>query len=298
MTKLITTVIFLYSATLSLADDEGWWIECRGGGRTILMRPDGSAQKTVEARAQLGEVSPDGKHVAYTIAAGDASNLIVADADGKDPRVIAARVHGGVKPSWSPDSKRIAFASEANGVGRWQATVIDADGKNAQPIDPGEARATFHPKFGPDGRVAYIILNPKIGKAMPVDLVVSDGKARQVISNRFITDYAWSPDGKQIAYSGIGTLVFHDLATGKTREVNYAAIHPDLRSHTAWHIRWRPDGQSVLCAVMFLGGRMQGTHIKGDDELYVITPEGKATELVPPVKPEEWGWVKAQSAGK
>jgi Tol biopolymer transport system component len=231
------------------------------------------------------------------ITGGAVSQLTVADADGGNALPLIGGAHAGQRPSWSPDSSRLAFSYSPKGD-RWQAMVIDVDGTKLKPVDPEEKRGTLHPKFGADGRVAYLVPSGRIGKLEPSELVVSDGKTRQVIANAFVTDFAWSPDGKQIAYSRLGTLVFHDLVSGKTKGVDYPKIHPELRSHTAWQIQWRPDGQSVVCGIMFLGGRRQGTHIKGDDELYVITPDGKATELTPPQRATEWQWVKEQPPAK
>ena len=91
------------------------------------MRPDGSGQEAVthdEFNNWFPHLSPDGKWIAFLSYGADVKPtdhpyyqqvyLRLMPADGGSPKVIAY-VYGGQGtmnvPSWSPDSRRIAFVS-------------------------------------------------------------------------------------------------------------------------------------------------------------------------------------------
>jgi len=73
-------------------------------------------------RASAARWSPDGKSIAYMGSEGERSGLMVANADGKEPRFVAP-VGGTNHPlpssgdqlSWSPDGKQIVFVSATPG---------------------------------------------------------------------------------------------------------------------------------------------------------------------------------------
>ena len=115
----------------------------------------------------------------------------------------------------------------------------------------------------------------------------------------FINDYAWSPDGKTIAYSKLGSLIFHDLKTGAEQERAFVDIDERLSSHVAARIAWRPDGQVLACAITFLGGRQQGgPQMFGDRELFVIPRRGKPTWIATDGDVERIEWVKSPQPAK
>ena len=108
-------------------------------------------------------------------------------------------------PTWSPDGRRIAFATKSND-GRWSVSTIMIDGSNRRTIARGGS-----PAWSPDGRlIAYR------GRCGRIRLITPDGR-------RVLTRHAgrgscgeigvagapvWSPDGKQIAMaSRSGTFV-------------------------------------------------------------------------------------------
>jgi dipeptidyl aminopeptidase/acylaminoacyl peptidase len=73
-------------------------------------------------RASAARWSPDGKSIAYIGTEGDRSGLLVANADGTNPRFVAPIAgtnhplpSSGDQLSWSPDGKQIAFVSATPG---------------------------------------------------------------------------------------------------------------------------------------------------------------------------------------
>ena len=98
-------------------------------------------------------LSPDGKRIALRkIVDGSNSEVYVADADGSNLRNLTHDPAFDGWPAWSPDGRRIAFAS--NRGGNQQIYVMDADGGHVTRVVHREGRATA-PKWAPDGKALY-----------------------------------------------------------------------------------------------------------------------------------------------
>ena len=121
-----------------------------GGARHIMrMSPTGDELEavTTEGRHNFGAAfSPDGRQLAY--AAG--TTLLVAAADGTNPRRAIAPVTqpGGV--SWSPDGKRIAFIRYRDGLN--MLTTADTTGLHEQ-IVFSSTDQVLAPRWSPDGQL-------------------------------------------------------------------------------------------------------------------------------------------------
>lgn len=269
--------------SVSLARNSGqWWLKVSAADKTYQVRPDGSGWHEVPHTASHAAGSPDGKHVVYsgytTDVQGESkpqwhSEIFVANADGTNVR----RLVNGAFPNWTPDSKHILFESGG------QIHTIDLDGSRDEQLTHEEHGAHL-PKFAPDGRLTYLALRKPLPQKPSVwfqDLIVRDGEiSKPIAQNQLLYyDFAWSPDGKTIAYGKLGALVFHDLVSGKDQEIDYAKmIDPQLGSHATSKITWRPDSKAVACQCQFFGGRSEnGPKILGDEEVFLIPRDGKPT---------------------
>jgi TolB protein len=142
------------------------------------MRPDGSDRREVTSpvagRFEIpGSFAPDGGTLAYTRGAyrelgprgrvRDTYEVWVMHPDGSGARRLAARARD---PAYSPDGRRIAFASDRdeNGVLSYgdsyffanELYMIDADGSRPRRVTRTRARNELQPAWMPGGaRIAY-----------------------------------------------------------------------------------------------------------------------------------------------
>ena len=149
-------------------------------------------------------LSPDGSLLAY---ASDRKNdgnldLWVQPAEGGDPVQITSDPADDREPAFSPDGATIAFRSERAGGGVY---VVPSKGGDARLIAPEGRR----PRFSPDGRwIAYWVgppgLVPKANEAYKIFVIPSGGGAPKRIRPDFssCTNPIWSPDGKELLFSG------------------------------------------------------------------------------------------------
>ncbi len=107
--------------------------------------------------------SPDGKWIAFnTLQPDKFVYLSVMSSDGRKPKLLAKAGEGGRYTGWSPDSKRLAFATWELGIGIKIAT-IDLEGGNLRRVTLGGLNVRGHPimnhspAWSPDGKwIAYV----------------------------------------------------------------------------------------------------------------------------------------------
>ena len=104
-------------------------------------------------------VSPDGKWVAFSVSEPsydekkEVSDLWIVPADGSAaPRRLTSSKSGESAPSWSPDSRRIAFAAKREDDEVAQVYVIDVVGGGEARRITSSPLAARSPVWSPDGR--------------------------------------------------------------------------------------------------------------------------------------------------
>ncbi len=194
---------------------DGQWIAfARGDGVLSIIHPDGTAETQLPTRAAvLAEDlygnslswSPDGSRIAFV--SGMASidpwvfetDICTINVDGSGETDLTQGPAVDLAPAWSPDGSRIAFISDRESrAGTFKLYVMGADGANPTRVVPNDGAETA-PAWSPDGsRLGF--LGP--GRVLSVANV--DGSGQKVVANVEgcqVHDYAWSPDGKQIAFT-------------------------------------------------------------------------------------------------
>ncbi|MBE9506927.1 MAG: SpoIID/LytB domain-containing protein [Chloroflexi bacterium] len=128
-----------------------------------LPRPGGESRLLV-ADAQILHFawSPDGRRLAYVIAAEDLSPALwVADVAGEDAPVLLTRGRAETfsMPSWSPDGRTLAFSRTPLGAATASASdiwLVSADGRDLRPLLRNDLEESS-PTWSPDGR--YLAFN-------------------------------------------------------------------------------------------------------------------------------------------
>jgi dipeptidyl aminopeptidase/acylaminoacyl peptidase len=259
-------------------------------------------------------ISPDGTNVAWVerIRGRDGSdNLSFIDvasiASPVSRRVTAgtdARAHREHGAAWSPDSKRIAFLSDAAKEKQLQIYVSPASGGPARRLT-GVQGQLGHLKWSPDGKaiaflfiegsaqepgalVAYKpdsgVVEEKVEEQRIAVVDAASGRLRVVSpANLYVYDYDWSPDGKSFcaeAAAGSGTnnywiaqLYMVRTDSGQTRSV----WKPPLQIANP---RFSPDGK----AIAVIHGIMSDEGSTGGDIFVVPAQGGDARNLTPGMK--------------
>ncbi len=155
---------------------------------------------------------------------------------------------GNLDPTWSPDSKSIAYGYKSN------VYVVNVeDGKPRRITPPPEERELKdyfgRPVFAPDGRsVAYIA-----GRRILATTI--DGKETREIfhlkNKKFgINIFDWSPDGRHIVFTP-GTREIWCVATDSGESFKIASDLPDPGDKTlaSWKPKWSPTGEAITFGV-------------------------------------------------
>ena len=154
-----------------------------------------------------------------------------------------------VRPTWSPDGKRIAYQS--NRDGSYHIYVMDTDGGNTKQISSGDNIDDRHPAWSPDSNSIAVDSGDATHREIWV-IDVSSQRRTQITKSGAIASFpSWSPDGKRIGYyvydsgtmdvwttarDGNGTVkLTTELASEKNNQCTFAC-------HS---VRWSPDSSRI-----------------------------------------------------
>ena len=187
------------------------------------------------------------------------TDIYLINSDGTGTIRLTAEPGADINPAWSPDGRKIAFASDR--AGNREIFVMNADGTDPVRLTdhPG---ADYAPAYSPDGkRIAFV--SDRDGHPQ-IYVMNADGTNLSRLSNdptATAMDPAWSPDGKKIVYRGqrmeatwlINIYVMNAEGSGARSLTNFDAYtSPGAPA-------WSPDG---------------GTIAFGSGDMYLMNADG------------------------
>jgi eukaryotic-like serine/threonine-protein kinase len=143
------------------------------------------------------DISPDGTWLALW-ASFPAEDLLLIRPDGGDLRQLTNDLARDRTPYWSPDGRRILFAS--NRSGKYEAWTIGSDGSGLTQITHLPDQPVFYPFWSPDGRQIGFYY-PSHGTAL-LDLLHPQARPRvlpPVEDGHVFAGSAWSKDSGSLA---------------------------------------------------------------------------------------------------
>jgi dipeptidyl aminopeptidase/acylaminoacyl peptidase len=280
-------------------------------------------------RFQQTAISPDAAKVAWVeILTGKDSAptgntaIYVRNLHSNDPpqRItagMAGSFHAEGNLAWSPDSRQLAFLSDAVAKDQLQLYVVPATGGPSKKLT--EVKGFLDaPGWSPDGKTVAVLFTQNATRASgPLQaetaetgeikdaffeqrlalVKVASGKLRQISpADTYIYEYDWSPDGTQLAILSapgngdnnwyIAELSTLDPASGLMKSI----YKPSLQIA---HPAWSPDGRHIA----FIEGLMSDEPIAAGDIYLVSAAGGKAVNLTPDRK-ESASWLTWNKEGK
>jgi tricorn protease len=226
-----------------------WKLDAGSGNATEIAitrrgAPAGPAVERISVGGQLSELalSPDGKKVAF---AAHGEIFAASAKDGGDAARVTRTGAAESQVVWAPDSRKIAYVSDREGA--FNIYSYDFTTGVESPLTRG-AGNNYSPSFSPDGKTLAFIRDGRELRAIDLEtkqersLATAYLERPPIIGDRF---YAWSPDGKWIAYLSAGERAFTNVsvvpaAGGESRRISF------LANAFSGSVSWSPDGKYIL----------------------------------------------------
>ena len=220
------------------------------------------------AMASDPQISPDGRQVAYVRKSNDVmtdkarSSIWLVDVATGQQRPIAVGSGDSFGPAWSPDGKRLAYGSTAEG-GAAQLFVRWMDSGQSARITglPDSPQAI---EWSPDGnRLAYAMNvpddGPKLGSAPAKPEGANWAKPLEIIDK-----VTYRADGAGYLKPGFDHIFIVDANGGAPQQLTFGTFH-DGAPH------WERGGQSILFSAV---RKPDWEMIANDSEVYRVSLSG------------------------
>jgi TolB protein len=141
--------------------------------------------------------------IAYISVLGHLPNktfqLIVADADGENPRVVMQSREPLMSPSWSPDGSSLAYVSFEQRLPTVYVQTLKTGDRHVVSSHAGVNQA---PAWSPDGRKLALVLSTRDGNLDVYVLDLTSQQLTRITDDPGIdTEPQWSKDGQSIYFT-------------------------------------------------------------------------------------------------
>jgi TolB protein len=141
--------------------------------------------------------------IAYITVQGEASSahyqLVIADADGENQRVVLSSAQPIMSPAWSADGTWISYVSFEN---RLPAIYVQRVRTGERSLVSARAGVNSAPEFSPDGTQLALTLSGSSGNLDVWVLDLRTQQLRQLTDDPAVdTEPVWSPDGRSIYFT-------------------------------------------------------------------------------------------------
>ena len=264
-------------------------------------------------------IAPDGEQLAWVENTKEGSAIYVSSVSGGTPRRITAGGKAEGSVAWSPDSKQIAFFSDATKPGQPQLYVVNAAGGAARKLTSVKGFLAT-PGWSPDGKTIAILFTenaeraagPLVAEKVQTGVIkeavteqrltlvnVANGKTSQISpADMYVYEYDWSPDGKSFVTTAahgngdnnwyVAQLYTILAAGGEMKSIYKPSVDSQIAVPT-----WSPDGKSVA----FIAGIMSDEPSVGGD-IFIISVEGGEPKNITPGMKASASTLIWTSAGK
>jgi dipeptidyl aminopeptidase/acylaminoacyl peptidase len=206
--------------------------------------------------------------------------------------------------AWSPDSRQLAFLSNAQTADQMQLYVANVAGGDARKLTDLKGSLSS-PSWSPDGRTLALLfienaprlpgpLEPMMlpsgeigGKTYEQRLTtvgVATGQVRQLSpADLYVYEYDWSPDGKSFVMTaargaGDANWFVAEMFTLRADSGEMRSLYKPAQQIAV--PRWSPDGSSIA----FIGGLMSDQGSTGGDVFLLPAAGGAVRNLTPGFK--------------
>ncbi len=152
----------------------------------------------LDHRMYRGVYSPSGDQLALVMSVDGATEIHLANSDGKKLRNLTRNRGIDVSPAWSPDGERLAFVSDRSGSP--QLFVMSADGSSVRRLT-FDGTYNTNPAWSPDGR--WIAYETRVKSQFDLWLIDPSGRSNKpLVTHRRSDEHpSWSPDGSKLAFT-------------------------------------------------------------------------------------------------